>query len=113
MGLRDDVLRELEDLRQEQEIGSAQEAAVTVYCQDEETTEVLNGFGLEQFAALCIASEVKLQSGAGEAKVVAEKSGHQKCQRCWNYRPSVGADSEHRDLCERCVEVVKGIGDRE
>jgi isoleucyl-tRNA synthetase len=107
MGLRDDVLRELEDLRQEQKIGSAQEAAVTVYCQDEETAEVLNGFGLEQFAALCIVSEVKLQSGAGEAKVVAEKSSHQKCQRCWNYRPSVGADSKYRDLCERCVSVVR------
>jgi len=107
MGLRDDVLRELEDLRQEQEIGSGQEASVTVYCQDEETAEVLNEFGLEQFAALCIVSEVKLQSGAGEAKVVAEKSSHQKCQRCWNYRPSVGADSEYRDLCERCVEVIK------
>jgi len=107
MGLRDDVLRELEDLRQEQEIGSSQEAVVTVYCQDEKVAEVLNEFGLEQFAAFCIVSEVKLQSGAGEAKVVAEKSSHQKCQRCWNYRLSVGADSEHRDLCERCVEVIK------
>jgi len=29
-----------------------------------------------------------------------------KCQRCWNYWPSVGADSEYDDLCRRCVEVV-------
>jgi isoleucyl-tRNA synthetase len=107
MALRDEVLRELEGLRQEQKIGSAQEAAVTVYCQDEEAAEVLNEFGLEQFAALCIVSEVKLQEGANETKVVAEKSGHQKCQRCWNYRPSVGADSEYRDLCERCISVIR------
>ena len=106
MALRDEVLRELEGLRKEQKIGSSQQATVTIYCPDEKTTEVLNEFGLEQFAALCIVSKVELQIGANETKVVAEKSGHQKCQRCWNYRLSVGADSEHRDLCERCVSVI-------
>jgi isoleucyl-tRNA synthetase len=107
MALRDEVLRELEGLRQEQKIGSSQEAVVTVYFQDEKVAEILNEFGLQQFAELCIVSEVKLQSSAGEAKVVAEKSAHQKCQRCWNYRQSVGADSKYRDLCERCVSVVR------
>jgi len=107
MGLRDEVLRVLEGLRQEQKIGSNQEACVTVYCEDEELITILNGFGLEQFAALCIVSEAKLQKGAGETNVVAEKSSYQKCQRCWNYWPSVGADSEHPDLCKRCVAVIR------
>jgi isoleucyl-tRNA synthetase len=107
MWLRDEVLRVLEGLRQEQKIGSNQEACVTVYCEDEELTAVLNEFGLEQFAALCIVSEVKLQKGAGETTVVAEKSSYPKCQRCWNYWPSVGADGKHPDLCRRCVCVVR------
>ena len=106
MSLRDEVLRVLEGLRQEQKIGSNQEACVAVYCGDEQLAGVLNEFGLEQFAALCIVSEVKLQKGAGETTVAAEKSSYQKCQRCWNYWPSVGADAEHPDLCERCVLVV-------
>ncbi|MHC4706444.1 MAG: isoleucine--tRNA ligase [Planctomycetota bacterium] len=106
MSLRDGVLRVLEGLRQEQKIGSNQEACVTVYCGDEELVAILDEFGLEQFAALCIVSEVRLQKGSGETTVAAEKSGHQKCQRCWNYWPSVGADGRHPDLCERCIRVV-------
>ena len=107
MSLRDEVLRVLEGLRQEQKIGSNQEASVNVYCADEELAEILNKFGLEQFAALCIVSEIKLQRGANETTVVAEKSSYQKCQRCWNYWPSVGADNEHPDLCKRCISVVR------
>ncbi|HIJ52130.1 MAG TPA: isoleucine--tRNA ligase [Planctomycetes bacterium] len=106
MGLRDEVLRVLEGLRQEKKIASNQEASVTVYCEDEEFAGLLNEFGLEQFAALCIVSEVKLQKGAGETTVVAEKSSYAKCQRCWNLWPSVGADSKYPDLCERCVSVI-------
>ena len=109
MGLRDEVLRVLEGLRQEQKITSNQQASVAVYCQDEELAGILEDFGLEQFAALCIVSEVKLQKAADETTVVAQKSSHQKCQRCWNYWPSVGADSEHHDLCKRCVSVVRGV----
>jgi isoleucyl-tRNA synthetase len=40
--------------------------------------------------------------------VNAQKSSHRKCQRCWNYWPSVGANAEHPDLCDRCVKIVNG-----
>ena len=106
MTLRDEVLRALEGLRQEQKITSNQQACVTVYCRDEELVALLNRFGLGQFAALCIVSEVKLQKDAAETKVVAQKSSCQKCQRCWNYWPTVGADKKYPDLCQRCVKVV-------
>ncbi len=106
MALRDEVLRVLEGLRRDKEIASNQQACVTIHCADEELTGLLKEFGLEQFAALCIVSEVKLQKAANETKVTAEKSSHNKCQRCWNYWPSVGADSEHPDLCKRCIEVI-------
>ncbi len=108
MRLRDDVLRVLEGLRQEKKIASNQEASVTICCGDEELAAILEDFGLEQFAALCIVSEVKLQKAADETTVAAEKSSYQKCQRCWNYWPSVGADSKHPDLCKRCVSVIRG-----
>jgi len=107
MGLRDEVLRVLEDLRREKKIASNQEASVTMCC-DAEDAGFLDAFGLEQFAALCIVSEVKLQQAVGETTVGAQKSSHNKCQRCWNYWPSVGANSEHPDLCERCICVVRG-----
>jgi isoleucyl-tRNA synthetase len=107
MSLRDEVLRVLEGLRQGQKIGSNQEACVTIYCGDDELIGILNEFGLEQFAALCIVSEVKLQKGSGATTVAAERSSHQKCQRCWNYWPSVGANGEYPDVCERCIAVIR------
>jgi isoleucyl-tRNA synthetase len=107
MALRDQVLRVLEGLRQNKEIASNQQACVTINC-DEEDAAALDEFGLEQFAALCIVSEAKLQKASGETSVAAEKSTYDKCQRCWNYWPSVGADSGHPDLCARCIEVTSG-----
>jgi len=105
MALRDEVLRVLEGLRREKKIASNQESSVTIYCNDEDAKAV-GDFGLKQFAALCIVSEVKLEKATGETKVIAQKSSHNKCQRCWNYWPSVGADSKHPDLCERCISVA-------
>jgi isoleucyl-tRNA synthetase len=107
MTLRDEVLRVLEGLRRDKKIASNQEACVTINC-DEQDAAVLNAFGLEQFAAFCIVSEVKLQNTVGETVVSAQKSSHEKCQRCWNYWPTVGTNPEHPDLCKRCIEVVSG-----
>jgi isoleucyl-tRNA synthetase len=107
MGLRDEVLRVLEGLRKSEQIGSNQEASVTIYCNDEDL-KALNKYGVKQFAALCIVSEVNLEKATGETKIVAQKSSYNKCQRCWNYWPSVGTDAEYPDLCERCISVVRG-----
>ncbi len=105
MALRDEVLRTLEGLRQDKTIASNQEAAVTMRCTDEDAAAI-EAFGVEAFAALCIVSEVTLEKGAEATTVAACKSPHAKCQRCWNYWPSVGADAEHPDLCQRCATVV-------
>ncbi len=109
MGLRDKVLVSLEGLRQDKIIASNQQSCVTIHSADDELSSLLEKFGLEQFAALCIVSDVKLKKGAAETKVETEKSVHNKCQRCWNYWPSVGADSEHMDLCKRCVEAIRNL----
>jgi isoleucyl-tRNA synthetase len=108
MSLRDEVLRTLEGLRQDKTIASNQEASVTMRCSAEDA-EALKAFGLDQFAALCIVSEVKLEEGAESTTVTAGKSQHEKCQRCWNYWPTVGANSNHPDLCERCATVVSRL----
>jgi isoleucyl-tRNA synthetase len=105
MGLRDEALRVLEGLRRDKIIASNQEAALTMHCTPEDAA-ALKDFGLAQFAALCIVSEVKLEEDARETTVTAEKSPHPKCQRCWNYWPSVGTIPQHPDICERCASVV-------
>jgi isoleucyl-tRNA synthetase len=109
MELREQVLQVLEGLRQEKKIASNQEAAVVIYCDNEETIGILNDFGLSEFASLCIVSEVVLQKDAHKTLIAADKSSHIKCQRCWNFWPSVGANTNYPDLCERCAELVQKV----
>ncbi|MDD5328177.1 MAG: isoleucine--tRNA ligase [Phycisphaerae bacterium] len=106
MELRDKVLLALEPLRKDKIIGSNQESSVTIHC-DADAAAVIKNFGLENFTALCIVSEIKLEESTTETKVTAEKSSYQKCQRCWNYWPTVGTNNEYPDLCERCVSVIR------
>jgi isoleucyl-tRNA synthetase len=110
MSLRDEVLRVLEGLRSDKIIGSNQESSVTIQVGDAEQAALLEQFGAKNFAALCIVSEVKLEKAEGETRVVAEKSPHKKCQRCWNWWPSVGCDSQFPDVCERCSSTLKQMG---
>jgi len=108
MALRDEVLRVLEALRQAGKIASNQEATVSVTCDDDELISLINDFTPKSFAALCIVSEVKIEKGA-ELSILADKSHHAKCQRCWNYSATVGADSQYNDLCTRCTKVLKNL----
>jgi isoleucyl-tRNA synthetase len=111
LALREQVLAALEGLRKNKEIGSAQEARVRI------TTNRLEYWTpmRQLLATLCIVSEVEIvgDSGAETEQVVAEISPHAKCDRCWNYRPTVGQNSEHPTLCERCVRVVRELGGRD
>ena len=34
-----------------------------------------------------------------------------KCVRCWHIRDDIGTDSEHPELCARCVTNVTGLGE--
>ncbi|GAG91064.1 unnamed protein product [marine sediment metagenome] len=117
MGLRDEVLGELERLREQKQIASSQEATVNIRSTDEDLVYFIKHQITEkEFAAFCIVSEVEIDKLSGQVDitseigniVVAKKSNHQKCQRCWNYWPTVGKNAEHADLCERCVGVVAG-----
>jgi isoleucyl-tRNA synthetase len=105
MELRDKVLGVLEPLRKDKIIGSNQESSVTIRCGGDDAAAI-EQFGVKNFAALCIVSEVKLEKGAAETTVSAQKSSSKKCQRCWNYWPSVGKNSKFPDICERCVSVI-------
>jgi len=108
MSLRDKVLLALEPLRKDKIIGSNQESSVTIRCGAESAAAIEN-FGVKNFAALCIVSEVKLEKGAFETTVSAQKSPHQKCHRCWNYWSSVGQDAEYKDVCQRCADTLKHL----
>jgi isoleucyl-tRNA synthetase len=40
--------------------------------------------------------------------VYAQVTADKKCIRCWHYRPDVGIDPEHPEICGRCVGNLPG-----
>ncbi|MBW8015497.1 MAG: isoleucine--tRNA ligase [Planctomycetes bacterium] len=127
MGLRDEVMKSLEELRQNQEISSNQQASVVIRTVDSILVSLVKDYLTEKhFAALCIVSEVQIDQIRGRMSerrnvhergaditeemptiIKASKCIHEKCERCWNFLPTVGKNESHPDLCDRCIEVVK------
>jgi isoleucyl-tRNA synthetase len=99
------VLAALEGLRKNKQIGSAQEARVRITTSRPEHWTPLP----QLLATLCIVSEVEIvtDTAATTERVEADRSPYAKCERCWNYRPSVGQIAEHPTLCDRCHRVIQ------
>jgi isoleucyl-tRNA synthetase len=110
LNARQTILLTLEGLRKNKTIGSAQEAVVTITGAPELPVLTSN---LELLTTLCMVSEIKIRPDAEHGGPVlradAGKSSYPKCERCWNYRPTVGLSAEHPTLCERCVGVVSQL----
>jgi isoleucyl-tRNA synthetase len=104
LAMRERVLVALEALRKSKQIGSAQEAKVIVATNRPDHWRPLAG----ELATLCIVSEVEitLDPAAAVESITAERSAFAKCQRCWNYRPTVGQSALYPTLCERCARVI-------
>ncbi|MBR5901102.1 class I tRNA ligase family protein, partial [bacterium] len=109
--VRDEVLRELEALRQAGKIGSGQEAEVEVWSDDPEWLALLQEYAAD-LKKLCIVSDARVAKPAAgrqadKLTVAAFRSDKPKCARCWNCSEEVGSDPEHPDVCARCADVLK------
>ncbi|MGQ3684721.1 MAG: isoleucine--tRNA ligase [Candidatus Loosdrechtia sp.] len=112
INIRADVTRELEKLRAAKLIGNSLEASVSLSTQNHDLWQFLKNYESD-LATLFIVSEVKLDKNvpvkAVKAESVAEMwiacnvSPYQKCERCWNFRESVGLNKEHPTVCDRCL----------
>jgi len=116
--LRDAALKAIENEREKGLVHSSLEARVHLFAQDEELFQFLRrNFNL--LALIFIVSDVLVEKVAAFSEgtfkspdvshlgIRIEKIDFPKCQRCWNYRPSVGRDRGHPQLCKRCVEVLE------
>ena len=106
--LRGAIAQKIEEARKEKLIGNSLEAAVTLEIADAAAVEDLAGIEciLEEFF---IVSDLKIQHGP-ETKAAVARTPHEKCPRCWRFRPFVKTESEECELCDRCSEVV-GCGE--
>ena len=115
--LRSDVLKELETLRAAGKIGSSLAGEVDLYAQGE-AYDLLASLK-DDLRFVMITSRATVHAGAGGVAsgalagvgMAVAPSAHAKCDRCWHYRPDVGANAEHATLCGRCVSNLFGPGE--
>ena len=58
------------------------------------------------------APEGAFKSDVCDCSFVVKKSTAPKCERCWHYEAEVSADPEYPGLCPRCIENIKGSGEK-
>jgi isoleucyl-tRNA synthetase len=125
IGLRGDVLRELEKLRDDGKIGAPLDAQVDVYCVPAEFARFA-ALGAE-LRFLLITSEARVHGtphppdaaavpATGSARagvwIAVAPTAEPKCVRCWQRRPDVGANPRHPQLCARCILNIEGPGEQ-
>ena len=101
-GIRTEVYKLIEEKRKNKEISSSTEAKVILSAEGKDL-EILNS-SMNFLNTLFIVSEIEIVEGNPEIKI--EKSQNQKCERCWQLKPSVGKTPEHPALCDRCANAV-------
>jgi isoleucyl-tRNA synthetase len=115
MTLRDDVLKALEEARNQKVIGKSLTAKVTLYV-NEKSKALLDSIS-EDLKQLFIVSAFEVAGSYDQAPddavkletaaIVVTKAEGETCERCWIVTPEVGQDPEHSTLCPRCASVVK------
>ncbi|MEH7177252.1 isoleucine--tRNA ligase [Neobacillus vireti] len=115
MKLRDDVLKALEEARNQKVIGKSLTAKVSLYV-NENTKDLLASIN-ENVQQLFIISAFEIAGSYDQAPenvlkldtaaIVVTKAEGETCERCWTLTPEVGQDKEHPTLCLRCADVVK------
>ena len=113
--LRDEVQKSLELARKNKVIGSSLDAKVTLYCENNEIFNFIKS-SEKDLKTIFIVSKVQVKSGGlGEIKsdqfngvsiTITHASGN-KCERCWVYSDTVGQNTKHDSLCDRCVKILE------
>jgi isoleucyl-tRNA synthetase len=112
LGVREQVLKALEEARNAKQIGKSLEAQVKLSAADP-VYSVLARYQ-EQLRYVFIVSAVTLEqkvpgNGTGSVAVQVTQADGAKCNRCWNYSIHVGEDKDYPTVCERCSAVLKEI----
>jgi isoleucyl-tRNA synthetase len=109
--VRDEVLKALENARNNKLIGTGLEAQVSITASDP-LHSLLQRYA-DQLRYLFIVSQVHLSQGSGNGTsglhVEVKKADGAKCERCWNYSTHVGEDKNYPTVCERCSAVLKEL----
>mgnify|MGYP001769518472 FL=1 len=109
---KSEIARAIEQARKEKTIGHSLDARISIAAPQK--LHELIAAHLEDMRALLIVSQLQVaeekdiaapfKSTEIEGLVVGvEKARGGKCERCWIYEESVGADANHPKVCSRCL----------
>jgi isoleucyl-tRNA synthetase len=112
IGLREEVLAQIEPLRKNKQIGSSLQAKAVVSATTAELAQ-LEPYA-KQLPMLFIVSEVELRPAPEDVeahtearpRVTIERAGGVKCERCWRYVRAVSTDPAWAGLCDRCQDAL-------
>jgi len=125
IAVRNEVLKALEDPRQQKRIGGGLEAKVRLEASGD-TARLLDQYR-DFLRYLFIVSQVEIETRGGapsdgasgaasnehpesaDIKIVVERASGTKCARCWNYSEHVGENPDYPTVCERCSEALSEI----
>ncbi|MEJ1959000.1 MAG: class I tRNA ligase family protein, partial [Nitrosomonadales bacterium] len=105
------VNKQLEEARATGSIGSALAAEVDIYTIDTDYDALARLGDDLRLVLITSRATVHRAVSAEDQQIVVTPSTHTKCERCWHYRPDVGADVQHPTLCGRCVSNLFGTGE--
>ncbi|GGI18277.1 isoleucine--tRNA ligase [Oxalicibacterium faecigallinarum] len=109
--VRNDVTKQLEEVRVSGAIGSSLQAEVDIKAAGDKFDLLASLDDDLKFMLITSAARVAKAASAEEEAVTVTPSTHEKCERCWHYRADVGSHAEHTDLCGRCVDNLFGKGE--
>ena len=114
------IRKQLEEMRRNKTIGSSLDAEIDIYCNDK-NFQSLKELG-DELHFVFITSDARVHKYLDKPKnalevddstaILVNKSVHHKCVRCWHHREDVTQNSDHPELCGRCIENVIGGGEK-
>src|SRR6476469_9792682 len=105
---RELVNKEIESLREAGKVGSSLQANVELTLPM--ATHVFLASLEDDLKFVFITSAIALARGDALA-IAATPSQDTKCERCWHWRPDIGSDPAHPEICGRCVSNLFGAGE--
>ncbi len=123
--LRDEVNKVMEQARTAKAIGSSLDAKVLLNVADADlkdklaaynTSNTLSEKDVDELRYFFLASQVELVDSLPDveykdeseiATIAVVKADGEKCDRCWNYSPSVGSFVDDPTICDRCNAALK------
>ena len=102
--LRSAVTKALEDARSAGTFTKSQQVRVKAVV-PAEMYALLTGDKAVDLAEFYIVSDVELTQGE-ELSVAIEAAEGECCDRCWNYRTTVGEYNGHAHICKRCADAL-------